>query len=203
MKLLKLFLLTSVFVLIGSFCSANASVLTFDDISTGSVSTYGGFDWLNMYVKNQPNNAVSGKQIAYDGFGLPGGISRNELFDFNSAYLSALSNNSSSLNLTVLGFNISLTPNILSNYSSLTPKYNQTISFNQNTPALFTFNYDDINLLVFIPYDSQSPLTSLGNNKFAMDNFVYNEPIPPTPEPSTMLLGFIGLGGLIGSRKRK
>lgn len=200
-KKLILFLLMITILSIYNINSANATTLTFDDLSIGQISgSYGGFNWINMYVKNQPVNAVSGTQVAYDKWGLPAAVTRNELFTFDSAYLSAFNNEN--LEVKVLGFNVNLSSDLSTLISSATPIYSTTITLNSDVPTLYNFNYKDINVLAFVTLDANhNPVISPGNNRFAMDNFTFNS--APTPEPSTMLLGLLGLGGLLNTRKRK
>lgn len=199
MNFSKLTLLILTIALMNSISTADASILTFDNISSNQIDNYGNFNWVNIYVKKQEVNAISGKQVAYNGAGLPALINRNELFNFNSAYLSAFNNDV--LNVTVYGYNINIGGNVLNLISSLTPKYSTTIALNEDIPTLYTFNYENINTLVFVTNDNKNIL-SLNNNKFAMDNFTYNKTIPPAPEPSAIILGFLGLSGLIGLRKK-
>ncbi|NET53032.1 MAG: hypothetical protein F6K09_31505 [Merismopedia sp. SIO2A8] len=81
--------------------AAEATVLTFDNITTNSLRIisdgYGGFDWTNFYVINgsyvpntgYDNGTVSGNNTAFNGFARPVTVNSDSVFDFNGAYLTA------------------------------------------------------------------------------------------------------------------
>ncbi len=79
----------------------------------------------------------------------------------------------SNLNIEVQGFNGT---NLL---------YDTTVVAAATSPTLFTFNYLDIDRLVFTPSGGQSAGFPVGGGvNFAMDNFTFEF----VPEPSPLLL---------------
>ena len=187
--------------------ASKATTLTFDAISgvTGGtwLSNYGGFNWSNMGVVSGPYYAglyVGVANLAaadghtnvavnwYYTYG-PATISSPDNFTFNSADFGATISSWSTLhnnNIEVQGFENGI----------LVPGDDKIFAANDQTPTLVTFNWQNINELAID--------TSPNGNQFTMDNFTYNEPVnpSPTPEPSSMLLGLMSLGGLWIKRRK-
>ena len=183
---------------------AQAKTLTFDDISTPvNLSSelisdgYGGLNWNNFFVRDTTfdsgtgyqNGTVSKSNVALDGFGDPATVSiGNGTFDFNSADLTGAFHSGSIL---VEGFSGGIV------------KYSQTVSVNTTTPALFNFNFFNIDKLEFLGVDGKDTNNTYSNQskQFALDNFTYNE-TKSVPEPSTIqALAVLGLGALLLRKK--
>jgi hypothetical protein len=169
---------------------ANATVLTFDDISTNSYGRipngYGGFNWelfwylnpADIYPNSGFNNAlVSGNYIAgVSDYAVPGiGLITGSPFTFNGAYLTAGWNDG--LNVKVDG------------YLSDILIYSTTVVIDTTGPTWYVFNYENIDKLEFSSYGgTHHEGFPFEGAYFAMDNFTY------IPEPITALL--LGLGYL-------
>lgn len=179
---------------------ANATVLTFDDLTgfSGPIPNgYGGLDWSNFYYLDTTsftpsgyvNGTVSQPKVAFNAFGAPATVSSSNPFTFNGAYLTGSWNNG--LNINVSGY----LGGILQD--------SQTVTVNTTAPTWFNFNYVGIDSLTF----TSSGGTSAGygglGTHFALDNFTYNAVPKTVPEPSAVL-GLLAIGGLgLVSLKRK
>ncbi|MBD2325794.1 PEP-CTERM sorting domain-containing protein [Alkalinema sp. FACHB-956] len=187
---------------------ATAVTLTFDD---GVLSTpfqnpgifipegYGGFNWNTMAVvdggsipSSGYNNAiVSGDNVAYNSGGTAAQIFRVDrgTFTFNSAYFTAAWNDG--LQIAVQGYLNGLL------------KSEMTFQVDTDDPVQQTFNFIGIDELRFYSFGGiQNPKLSLSGTQFAMDDFVYNEPIPE-PIPTPMLLPGAIVWGLQVVRKQR
>lgn len=188
-------------ILISCASNAKAATLYFDEFDLKNSykrlnaldKNYGGFGWSSFsnlidkdYKKNVPGHvdngynkgAVSGENSFFNGYSNDITITRNEIFDFVGAYFTSAA--FGAYNVTLFGYQED--GNILMKKLDLntdaTPKY---------------FNVD---------FKGIEKLTIESSNIFVMDNFEYNT-ITPVPEPSSFLLGLLGIGGLFGIKKRK
>ncbi|NET03359.1 MAG: PEP-CTERM sorting domain-containing protein [Symploca sp. SIO2B6] len=207
------FLKRSSMVAVGAACialgvggAAEATVLTFDNITTNSLRIisdgYGGFDWTNFYVINgsyvpntgYDNGTVSGNNTAFNGFARPVTVNSDSVFDFNGAYLTAAWN--TGLNILVQGF------------SGGALQESKTVTVNTDAPTWFDFDFlgiDSLKFTSFGGFDAKWYDYGWGTH-FAMDNFTFNETenAESVPEP-TSLLGFLTIGalGATSALKRK
>jgi hypothetical protein len=127
--------------------------------------------------------AVSGDYLAYNGDNNKETYIyavNNETFTLNDGYFLSVRD---TYNMTAYGFR---------NNEIVTSKI---FELNTESPKLITFNFSDIDKVLF-----QTDINSYPKF-FAMDNLRINEAVP-TPEPSAMVLGLLSLGGLFGFRKR-
>jgi len=182
------------------------TVVTFDDLSetaSGSfiASPYHGFVWNDFFALNgvlnpavftgYPTNGyyygtVSASNVAVAGFGSPGEIDSSATnFNFLSAYLTGAWN--SNLNIEVQGFNGT---NLL---------YDTTVVASATNPTLFTFDYQNINRLLFNSSGGQPAFGTDPDPLLVMDNFTYEL----VPEPSPLLLTAAAALLLWPSLKRK
>lgn len=187
---------------------ANAAVLTFDDVRTGNLYRYGNFMWFNTDVTRNysENAAVSGTKVAINDTNTSSAAFSRNLFDFNGAYFTSIRN--ANIGLTVLGYEVKFQDNFMKILKKYTPKYSKTLTINSNEPTWFDADFKDINLLVFNAslINARYHPNYIFSDKFAIDNFTFNEPIDPPsplPEPSSMVLGLLSLGGLLGFRRKK
>jgi hypothetical protein len=182
------------------------TVVTFDDLSStgnGRVPLfYQGLEWQNFGYVNAVLNTnitggvngyyfgmVSASNVAFNSMGTSGLISAPNPatnFDFLSVYLTGAWN--SNLNILVFGYNNS------------TELYNTTVVVSATSPTLFTFDYLNINRLIFNTASGQPAGFPSGSGfEFAMDNFTFEF----VPERSTLLLVAFGGVFLFAFLKRK
>lgn len=168
------------------------TTLTFDDYSTGGylygvgiTNGYGGLNWNNFFVYNTPatfgldyaNGVVSSPNDAGNSMdGSPASISSSSAFTFDSAYFMAIGGGNGYL--TVYGF------------SGGTQVYDTSYYIPPNAPALFTFDYANVDTVEFV---------SAADVPFTMDNMTIT-----VPEPSTCALASLAVvfGGLMSWRKK-
>lgn len=193
-------MLAGILLVFAIVTSANATVLTFDDISTDSIGTigdgYGGLDWDNMgFIKNTfnansgyDNGTVSGDYTAFNQWAQVGTVNDTS-FDFNGAYLTGAWNT---------GLNIKVTGSL--NGADI---YSQTVTVDTTGPTWFDFNFLGIDSLAFSSFGGvNAELGGGAGAHFAMDDFTFNQTVDPVPEPATILLMGVGLLGLIGYRRK-
>jgi len=201
---MKKFLLGAVlgFLVLMSFNQANATVLTFDDLTSGyydDINVYGGLNWYNFgvfrkdYDKYVNNAVVSGNFAAvsnmhgqYDSYI----YSTNGTFDFTGAYLTSY--HFSENPMTFIG---RLNGQII---------YQNTFTVSNQTPTAIQLNYMDIDRLDVIA----GHVNNSSGEYVCMDNFTINEPFNgnpiPTPEPtSAILMLFGGIGSVLLKKSRK
>ncbi|RAM51388.1 MAG: PEP-CTERM sorting domain-containing protein [Hapalosiphonaceae cyanobacterium JJU2] len=166
---------------------AQAVTVTFDDLpgSQNTISNgYAGLNWENFYDLNTTsftpsgyvNGTVSPKNVAYNGFANPAVISTvDDVFDFNSTYLTAAWNND--LTVLVEGYTGGV---------SGEKKYSQTVVVSTETPTLFTFDFVGIDYLKFTSSGGNNAGYSGRGTHFAIDNFTFNKKNKPVPEPLTI-----------------
>jgi hypothetical protein len=226
MKKLLLTLLTAVALIATN--SANAAVLNFDDITTdwysgisngyGSHTGFDGFDWggthpeygydMSIVMKASPLSTalpaaaiVSGEYAANNNDGSPltlKAVNQSQTFTFNSAYFTATMGSYSN---PADRYKENLQTFILKAYGLKGETIFEdsiTLSSLHTTFYEGKDNYQNIASLVMYSRDA-----TMGNNNFWMDNFTYNEIPTPAPEPSSMILGLMGLGSMLGLRRRK
>lgn len=180
--------------------AAEATVLTFDDLTTTNSyqtisNSYGGFNWTNFYAINgssipntgYDNGTVSGDYTAFNGFGNSATVSSSSVFDFNGAYFTAAWQNG--LNILVEGF------------LGGALQESKAVTVNTDAPTWFDFDFLGIDSLKFTSSSSQ----------FVMDNFTFNETEVPesesVPEPASILglmtVGALGAGSALKRRKKQ
>lgn len=186
--------------------TAEATVLTFDDITTNSYKaisdSYGGLNWTNIGVINNSsvpntgydNGTVSEDNTAFNWYARPATVSSVSVFDFNGAYLTAAWN--TGLNILVQGF---LGGGL---------QESKTITVNTDAPTWFDFDFlgiDSVKFTSFGGFDANWYDRGSGTH-FAMDNFTFNETqtAESVPEPAS-LLGFLTISalGAASALKRK
>jgi hypothetical protein len=202
---LLLSLLAIVSLLVFSALSARSqTVVTFDDLPSSAgglfiTNDYQGLSWTNFAVQNAILHSnvdgvsgynygmVSPSNVALNGFGLTAQIdSPGTNFNFLSAYLTGAW--SSNLNIEVQGF------------SGATLLYDTTVVASATSATLFTFNYTNIDQLIFDSFGGQNAgfASGFGEN-FVMDNFTFEF----IPEPSSLLLAALGGVSLVALLRRR
>lgn len=177
------------------FNSAQANVLTFDDLAPTSNNShipngYGGLNWGNMYYLNASaypnsgysNGLVSGDYLAFN-LGANLAVASGSSFDFNGAYLVSAWNDGLSVNIK--------------GYLGASLLYDTTVNPSYESPTWFQFNFLGVDKLEFTSFggvDADIGDDGMGFH-FGMDNFTYNAvPIPAGIWLfSSGLLSFIGL----------
>ena len=150
-------------------------------------------NWNNFYVlantdapnSGYANGAVSGTNVAYNGFGSQA-VTSGSPFTFNSAYFTAAWNDG--LNVTVTGF-------LLGSQVDQT-----TFTINTAGPFLETFDWTNVDTLKFDSSGGSHHAGFIGSGThFAMDDFRFNEAVSSAvPLPSTAIVGLTLLGGCVG-----
>ncbi len=183
--------------------NANATLITFDDLSDGAIANgYAGLNWNNFYVVNSTEEPSSGyaagtvspNNVAYNAYANEAIISDGS-FTLNSAYLTGAWNDG--LQVEVKGYN---GPTLL---------YDNTYTLSSTTPTLINFNYVGIDSVTFDSFGgTPNPNYNGVGEHFAMDNMTINADNVPVPEPTTMLAGALmllplGVGAIRSLRKER
>ena len=178
-------------IVLGIGAVAQATVLTFDDLTPVPFAPasafaplpngYGGFNWNNFSYTSDTysltgydNGRVSGDYVSYNAFGNPAVVS-DSVFDFNSAYLTAAFNDG--LSVTVEGLKSGAT------------LYSKTVVVNTTQPTLVNFDYFGVDELRFTSFGGVEPdylINRGGGTQFALDNFTFNEKVTSVPEPTLL-----------------
>jgi hypothetical protein len=178
----------SIFVVVGTMATvqANATLLTFDDISAGETLVpggYGGLTWNNFYVLDGKsdlggfkNGVVSGNNVAYNGDG-DIASANGAKFDLNSAYLTSAWFDDNSL--TVVG------------YLKGVEQYRETYVLNTAAPTFINFNFLGIDSVTF----------SSSEYQFVMDDLTISR--THVPETATWINGVLAMlpFGLLRTRR--
>jgi hypothetical protein len=191
--------------------AARADVLTFDESSLGDTSTgadpglaqdYHGFDNTNFFVLDptafggwDTEAAVSDPNVAVNAYGAPAALTRDDPFNFLSAYFAnglgdrVFPAGTSPITVTVEG------------RDTIGGSVTHSVTFDvAEAPALFTFNWGGVRELDF---------SSTGRTftHFSMDDLSYSfgplDTSSGTPEPASwalMTAGFGLAGGLLRRR---
>jgi hypothetical protein len=129
-----------------------------------------GTDGVYYGMVSASNVAVNGSFLGSDYAEID---SQGTNFNFLSVYLTG--EQRSNLNIEVQGFR------------SGTLLYDTTVVASATAPALFTFNYMDIDRLCFNSFGGQTAFF-FGQENFVMDNLTFEF----VPEPSSLLLATVG-----------
>lgn len=188
--------LSTLFLMLFVAQAAQATTITFDDITTTTKLlpndySYSGLLWDNFgvaysaaYASNlgYRTGVVSGQYAAYNGNGYTATLRSPTTFTLNSAYFTSafLSSNT----VTVKGYH-GTDQLYQSAFTLVDPKY----------PVLHVFDFVNIDRVTF-------STGGLGS-QFVMDNLTYNEPVTPTPIPAAVWLLGSGIACLTGFRKRR
>ncbi len=169
--------------------NAHATLITFDDINSGSTyvaigNGYAGFNWNNLLAidKNYvlgtgyEHGNVSPINSAFNGGGSPASFSGG-IFTLNSAFFTGAWGPQS---ITVNGY---LSGNLT---------HSSTFAVIDTAPTFESFNWSGIDTLTFSTSDS---------SQFVMDNLTVNA--APVPEPSTYLAGALLLLPFAASTVRR
>jgi len=181
--------------------TAQAAILSFDDFTTEPKTTltnYGGFQWTqtgvldtSVYehqISGYVNGVTSGNYVAFNTYANLASASQS-LFNFVGANFTAAWNDD--LQLTVEGF----LNGILTNSKTVTLQPVGT-----EAASRIDFNFNGIDELRFNSFGGTlNPTVGGAGCHFAMDDFEYT----PVPEPTTALLGLMGIGSLLGRIRRK
>jgi hypothetical protein len=165
------------------------AVITFDDLSDAGngtrITSYQGFNWVSIDVLNATQNAtlygtngfyygmVSAPNIA--AASTHASVSSPTNFDFLSVCLTGAWK--SNLNIAVIGIR-----------GGEGIVYSRTVIVSATEPTLFTFNYLNIDSLVFSSFGGQPAFGTSTSDRFAMDNFTFEV----IPEPASFLLTAAG-----------
>jgi len=199
---------------------ASARLITFDDLPDNSVyqgipNPSAGFDWSPHfwyldaadypYPSGYQNGVVSAPNVAFNENGLPVSFSRRPSmpFELDSFYLAAAWRD---------GLEVTVTGELCSSAQTCVVVDSTTLTVSTSGPTLETFNWDDVNKVVFQSFGGVP--VGFEGYQFVLDNLSVssvpessNGAFDAVPESSTwtlMLVGFAGLGcAAIGQRARK
>lgn len=171
--------------------ASGATVLNFED------NAYQAFNWTNFAIvdgtnfesdSGYVNGVVSPNNVAYNPWGQNIDMQSDNPFILNGGYFTGAWND---------GLNIDITAYLAGNLV-----YNKTFIVDTDAPSYLDFGGVKVDDVIFHSHDG-TPHGYIGTGvHFAMDNLEVNGAPTPSPEPSTMLLGLIGLGGAF-AKKRK
>lgn len=182
-------------------CTVSAkcqSTITFDDLAGGGLFSnipiangYQGFNWSNFGVANTTgfplsgllNGTVSPSDVAYNFGSSPAYFSATDPFILVSGYFTSAARNGMTLEVT--GLNGTATV------------FDQTFTLDVYGPSLLTFPSIPVTEVNFATSGGVFPGPDyVGGGSFvALDNLT----VAPVPEPSTIGLVGLGLGGLFTS----
>jgi hypothetical protein len=194
-------------VLVCTFSSLSAhsqTVVTFDDLNktaSGSFLTapYQGLVWSNFGCLNAILSAsMWGPDGTYYGMVSPSNVAINGNFPGTYAEIDSPGTNFNFLSAYLTGAQRSNLDIQVDGFGGSTLLYNTTVVVSATSPTLFTFDYQDVNRLLFNSYGGQTAFFG-GEESFAMDNFTFEL----IPEPSSLLLAALGSVSLIAFLRRK
>jgi len=205
--LLTAFLVAATILGIGT--TANAAVIKFDDLSNSTFvyDGYEGFNWNNFISQNADNAAAeldspdlynadeSFPNVAWNNAGSPADMSSDRLFILNSGYFTAWAPDLFTLRIQAFRYD-----DELPRYDDELPVSTKDISLLGNQKKYFNFDFQAANEIRFTPLDANGNPVQEGE-WFAMDNIDYTT--APVPEPSSMVLGIMGIASLLGFRKKQ
>jgi hypothetical protein len=167
--------------------SAEAMVLDFDDIPITDpffeepVDSYGGFSWGNTWAidaqgygtgTGYENSAVSGANIALNGYGDPATTTSTEAFTFNGAYFTSAFRDD--MSLTIEGYREGVLVDSL------------TTTIDTSATNWVEANFENVDTIRFSTSGGtvvvDSPDFEEGG-QFALDNFTFNQAVAPTDVP--------------------
>ena len=190
-----------------AFCAISTrsqTVVTFDDLTetaSGSFITtpYHSLVWSNFLCLNSiSSNAKFGPDGTYYGMVSASNVVINGSFFGTTAEIDSPSNNFSFLSVYLAGAQRSNLNIEVEGFRSGGLLYDTTVVASATSPTLFTFNYFDIDQLVFNSSGGQTAFFG-GQESLVMDNFTFEF----VPEPSTLLLAGLGALTLWPFLKRK
>jgi hypothetical protein len=212
MKIFKAFLLTGI-VFLTSVHMANAASLIdvdFEDVDLTSnpviLTNYAGLAWTNLAVSNAAtlHYGVTGDKAAYS-YNRPNFTSLYSPVTFSFKEMEFTPIEKSGVILDITGTRYLEDNTTEKFYLHLTNlRLDNTYTINADTYS--DFNFDDINKLeIRATYlKNQSGYITQCNTNYIIDNFKYvDPPAAPNPEPSSLILGIIGLGGIFGVKRKK
>jgi hypothetical protein len=179
--------------------TANAEVLTFDDVPDGLIPNgYGGLEWTAFATNSDTNlipstgyenGVVSGSKTAFNG--IPGGsasFGSATAFSLNDAFFTG-------------AWRDGLQIHVVATSGSNT--YTKDFKVDTTGPVDIFFNWSNLNSVSFSARGGVHHFGLDGNStQFAMDNLRINEVVTPVPEPETYAMLLVGLG-LIGFMARR
>ena len=178
-------------MLLAGSLGAQAAILDFEGGSLG------GFSGSNIYTldtssyqnSGYTHGVVSGKYVAYNGYGSAASLSSLSSFLFTGAYFTGAWNDG--LSITVNGF--------LGGVATLS----KTFVVDSLAPTWQSFGWN-VDSLSFSSAGGVDHGYGGGGNHFALDNFTYNEVLSSVPEPETYAMFAVGLGllGVFGRRRK-
>ena len=190
-------LILAVCLVAGLSVPASASVLNFEVAPVNGDElprNYGGVQWDNINVLKSADlpvsgyaaGLVSGRKVAFNGYGLPAAIYAFQPFRFNQAYITAAWYSNLVIEVTAL--------------LGATPQWSVTIHPSATAPTLFSFPALPVDIVNFTPISGGTVQAGYPGDgyEFVLDDVN----VDLVPEPIASVLTGVAVIGLGVARRR-
>lgn len=192
-------LLAAASLALGLLAPAQATVLTFDDIAAGTLTTYNGFNWTNASVAKPADfggfqgvaqGLVSGDQVLLNpNFGTTI-IASTTAFSLNSGYFTSW--NGHGIDLTVVGY-----------LGGIQQGFG-TYQISDQISSLINFDQSVFGNVDSVTFSNYAGFGTFGDS-LVIDNLRVNDASSGRDVPEPASIGLLGLGllGLAAARRKR